>query len=38
MPKIVWDAVGERLYETGTDHGVLYKYDGKNKKYTAGVA
>lgn len=22
--KLVWDAVGERLYETGVDHGVLY--------------
>ena len=24
MSKIVWDAVGERLYETGTKKGVLY--------------
>jgi len=24
MTKIVWDAIGERLYETGVDHGVLY--------------
>lgn len=24
MPKIVWDAVGERYYETGVDHVVLY--------------
>lgn len=24
MSRLVWDAVGERLYETGTDHGVLY--------------
>lgn len=24
MPKIVWDATGEKLYETGVDHGVLY--------------
>lgn len=22
--KIVWDATGERIYETGVDHGVLY--------------
>ena len=22
--KLVWDKVGERLYETGCDHGVLY--------------
>lgn len=24
MPALVWDQVGERLYETGVDHGVLY--------------
>lgn len=24
MPQIVWDRVGERLYETGLDRGVLY--------------
>lgn len=24
MPKITWDNAGERLYETGVDHGVLY--------------
>lgn len=24
MSKIIWDKVGERLYETGTDRGVLY--------------
>lgn len=24
MPKIVWDATGEKRYETGVDHGVLY--------------
>ena len=24
MAKLVWDAVGERLYETGTKNGVLY--------------
>ncbi len=24
MTKIVWDKVGERIYETGVDHGVLY--------------
>lgn len=23
-PALVWDQVGERLYETGVDHGVLY--------------
>lgn len=24
MSKLVWDAIGERFYETGVDHGVLY--------------
>ena len=24
MAKLNWDAVGERLYETGVDHGVIY--------------
>lgn len=24
MAKVIWDAAGERLYETGVDHGVLY--------------
>lgn len=26
MSKIVWDKTGEKLYETGVDHAVLYKY------------
>lgn len=24
MPRIIWDAIGERFYETGVDHGVFY--------------
>lgn len=40
MPKLQWDAVGEHLFETGVDHGVLYVYDetkqGDNK-YGDGV-
>ena len=24
MPALVWDQVGQRFYETGVDHGVLY--------------
>jgi hypothetical protein len=24
MPELVWDQVGDRTYETGVDHGVLY--------------
>lgn len=37
MSKLVWDAVGTRLYETGDDHAVLYpqKSDGT---YDKGVA
>lgn len=27
MAKLVWDAVGDRQYETGVDHGVLYLQD-----------
>ena len=26
MAKLVWDKVGDRKYETGVDHGVLYQY------------
>lgn len=37
MPKIEWDAIGERLYETGVDHGVLYQVD-TNGAYVDGVA
>lgn len=35
---LVWDKVGERQYETGTDHGVLYVYDSTNQQYGTGVA
>lgn len=37
MSKIIWDAVGEKLYETGVKNGVLYVFDGKTAKYGAGV-
>lgn len=33
---LTWDQTGERLYETGVDHGVLYVYD--NGAYGDGVA
>ena len=33
-----WDKVGEHLYETGTDRGVVYPYNATNKQYDAGVA
>lgn len=38
MTAISWDQVGERFYETGTDHGVLFPYDGAKKTYNKGVA
>lgn len=37
MAQLTWDNTGERLYETGVDHGVLYIPDG-NGDYTDGVA
>ncbi len=37
MSKLVWDKTGERLYETGVDHGVLYPV-GENGTYPKGVA
>lgn len=38
MSKIVWDGIGERRYETGVDHGVLYLYDKTTKAFKDGVA
>lgn len=37
MSAIVWDAVGTKKYETGTDHGVLYPCD-ESGAYGKGVA
>lgn len=28
MSKLIWDATGEKMYETGVDHGVLYVMEG----------
>lgn len=36
MARIVWDNVGERFYETGVDHGVLYVQ--QEGAYPSGVA
>ena len=36
MAKIVWDATGEKFYETGTKNGVLYPKD-VNGQYGTGV-
>jgi hypothetical protein len=37
MTALTWDQVGERLYETGVDHGVLYIPD-ETGNYEDGVA
>lgn len=37
MSKLVWDQTGERLYESGVDHGVLYPRDADGS-YPKGVA
>lgn len=37
MAKLVWDATGQHLYETGVDHVVLYKLDDQNA-YSSGYA
>lgn len=37
MSKLVWDQTGERFYETGVDHGVLYPVQAGGL-YTKGVA
>ena len=36
MSKLIWDQTGERFYETGVDHGVLYVMEGG--AYPKGVA
>ena len=38
MSKLVWDKVGERYFETGVDHGVLFTYNASQNKYNTGVA
>jgi hypothetical protein len=37
MTELKWDATGERIYETGVDHGVLYDVDAAGE-YVDGVA
>lgn len=37
MPKITWDDLGERYYETGVDHGVLYTHTSA-KRYGKATA
>ena len=38
MSRIVWDKTGERIYETGVDRMVLYRYNKQQKEFTGGVA
>lgn len=38
MAEIIWDKTGERFYETGVDHGVLYLPDTTTGAYTKGYA
>lgn len=38
MAKLVWDKTGERIYETGVDHMVLYLYDNQTKTFKDPVA
>lgn len=33
MPKLEWDASGQKTYETGVDHGVLYRRTASTGKY-----
>lgn len=37
MPKLTWDATGEKLFEVGVDHCVLYLLNDQ-AEYTPGVA
>lgn len=38
MSKLLWDQVGQRLYETGTSKGVLFVQDTATGAYKEGVA
>ena len=38
MSKLEWDKTGERQYEVGVDHGVIYPYDSESSAYAAGEA
>lgn len=37
MSVLVWDNTGEKYFETGVDHGVLYPWDAANNTYANGV-
>lgn len=38
MARLLWDQTGERRFETGVDHGVLYLFDSVTNEYENGVA
>lgn len=38
MTALAWDTTGQRFFELGVDHGVLYPYDTKTSSYPKGVA
>lgn len=38
MSRLAWDATGNRKYETGVDHGVLWVFDPTKETYGKGVA
>lgn len=38
MSRLQWDAIGERLFETGTKKGVIYPVDSATKTYGKGIA
>ena len=38
MSTLIWDAAGQRLYETGVKKGVLYVKDDEGQAYKKGVA
>lgn len=38
MTALTWDQIGERVYETGIDHGVLYVPNGTDGTYDTGFA
>lgn len=37
MSALVWDNTGEKFFETGVDHGVLYTWNTNSSQYNPGV-
>lgn len=38
MPRLIWDDIGERVYETGCSNGVLYPQNAAGTGWDTGVA